>query len=151
MSAQSAQQIERLTPREREVFEDIVVGLSNREISHKLNISPRTVEVHRARIMWKIQAQNLPHLVRMALEIGKRTEQGISMATQAAQRIERLTPREREVFEDIVVGLSTGEISHKLNISRGTVKVDRAHVMRKMRAKSLSHLVRMAFAIQSEK
>jgi len=69
MSAQTAQQIERLTPREREVFEDIVAGLSNREIAQKLNISPRTVEVYRARLMLKMQAQNLPHLVRMAFAI----------------------------------------------------------------------------------
>ena len=69
MSAHTAQRVERLTPREREVFEGIVVGLSNREISHKLNISPKTVEFHRASVMRKMQAQNLPHLVRMAFAI----------------------------------------------------------------------------------
>jgi FixJ family two-component response regulator len=143
----SKQRVERLTPREREVFEDLVVGHSHRVIAANLNISPRTVEVHRARIMKKTQAQSLPHLVRMAFEIGNRTEQGNSIVIQAAPRIERLTPREREVFEDIVVGLSNKEISHKLNISHRTVEVHRAGVMRKMQAQNLPHLVRMALEI----
>ncbi len=69
MSAHAAQRIERLSPREKEVFEDLVVGHSNRAIADKLGISPRTVEVHRARVMKKMHAQSLPHLVRMAIEI----------------------------------------------------------------------------------
>lgn len=69
MSAHTAQGVERLTPREREVFEDLVVGRSNKAIADKLSISPRTVEVHRTRVMVKMQAQSLPHLVRMALAI----------------------------------------------------------------------------------
>ncbi len=69
MSAQAAQRIERLTPREKEVFEDLVVGHSNRVIATNLNISSRTVELHRAHVMKKMQAQSLPHLVRMAFAI----------------------------------------------------------------------------------
>jgi two-component system response regulator FixJ len=69
MWTHTAQGVERLTPREREVFEDIVVGRSNKAIADKLSISPRTVEVHRARVMVKMEAQSLPHLVRMAIEI----------------------------------------------------------------------------------
>ena len=69
MSAPDAQRIERLTPREREVFEDLIVGRSNRAIADKLSISPRTVEVHRACVMKKMQAQSLSHLVQMAFSI----------------------------------------------------------------------------------
>ena len=69
MSAQAAQRIERLTPREKEVFEDLVVGHSNRVIADKLSISPRTVEFHRACVMKKMRAQSLSHLVRMAFAI----------------------------------------------------------------------------------
>ena len=58
-----------MTPREREVFEQLVVGHSNKTIATKLNISPRTVEVHRARVMGKMRAQNLSHLVRMAIAL----------------------------------------------------------------------------------
>ena len=69
MSAHTAQRIEGLTPREKEVFEDLVAGHSNRVIAANLNISPRTVEVHRACVMKKMRAQSLPHLVRMAFAI----------------------------------------------------------------------------------
>ncbi len=84
MSAHASQRIDRLTPREREVFEDLVVGRSNKAIGDKLSISPRTVELHRAHVMKKMQAQSLPHLVRMALEIDKRADQNKKMATEAA-------------------------------------------------------------------
>ncbi len=59
--------MERLTPREREVLERLIVGHSNKVIAAQLGISPRTVEVHRARVMEKMQASSLSHLVRMAL------------------------------------------------------------------------------------
>ena len=150
MSAHVAQRIERLTSREKEVFEDLVVGHSNRVIADRLSISPRTVEIHRARVMKKMQAQSLPHLVRMVLEIGKRAEQNKKMAPQAAQRIERLTSREKEVFEDLVVGHSNRVIADRLSISPRTVEIHRARVMKKMQAQSLSHLVQMAFSIEAE-
>lgn len=59
-----------LTPRERDVLEGLVAGRPNKVIAHDLSISPRTVEIHRARVMEKMQADSLPHLVRMALEAG---------------------------------------------------------------------------------
>ena len=57
----------RLTAREREVLDRLVAGDSNKMIAAHLDISPRTVEVHRARVMEKMQARSLSHLVRMAL------------------------------------------------------------------------------------
>lgn len=60
----------RLTERERQVLEQLVVGHSNKAIALELGISPRTVEIHRARVMEKMQAQSLSHLVRMALAAG---------------------------------------------------------------------------------
>ena len=72
------------------------------------------------------------------------------MLAHAAQRIEGLTPREKEVFEDLVVGHSNKGIADKLSISPRTVELHRAHVMKKMQAQSLSQLVRMAFAIEAE-
>lgn len=62
--------IERLTPREREVLELLVTGYANKQIAHLLNISARTVEIHRARVMEKMDARNLSHLVRLALAAG---------------------------------------------------------------------------------
>ncbi len=57
----------RLTAREREVFERLAQGDSNKLIARALDISPRTVEVHRARVMDKLEARSLSHLVRMAV------------------------------------------------------------------------------------
>ncbi len=59
-----------LTEREREVLDGLVAGLPNKTLSYDLGISPRTVEAHRARIMDKMQARNLSHLVRLALAAG---------------------------------------------------------------------------------
>lgn len=55
-----------LSAREREVMELIVRGLHNRLIAEQLGISPRTVEVHKARVMEKLGAQNIVELVRLA-------------------------------------------------------------------------------------
>jgi len=56
-----------LTPREHEVLTQIAGGASNKEVGRCLGISPRTVEVHRARIMGKIGARNAADLVRIVL------------------------------------------------------------------------------------
>ncbi|MCH6588854.1 MAG: DNA-binding response regulator, partial [Proteobacteria bacterium] len=69
LAADAAHRMEQLTPREREVLDHLVVGHSNKAIAAKLAISPRTVEVHRARVMEKMHAQSLSHLVRMALAV----------------------------------------------------------------------------------
>jgi two-component system, LuxR family, response regulator FixJ len=56
-----------LTDRERQVLSGVVAGLPNKSIAFDLDISPRTVEVHRASVMSKMQAKSLPELVRMVL------------------------------------------------------------------------------------
>ena len=57
-----------LTPREREVLVQIASGASNKEAGRTLGISPRTIEVHRARIMEKLGAKNAADLVRIVLK-----------------------------------------------------------------------------------
>lgn len=59
-----------LTPRECEVLRQIVAGASNKQAGRTLGISPRTVEVHRARIMGKLGAKNAADLVRLVLGQG---------------------------------------------------------------------------------
>jgi DNA-binding CsgD family transcriptional regulator len=59
--------VELLTPREREVLALIVTGASNKEAGRRLDISPRTVESHRARIMEKLGARNAADLVGIVL------------------------------------------------------------------------------------
>lgn len=62
-----AARFDRLTAREREVLEQVVAGKQSKQIAYDLQISPRTVEIHRARVMLKMEARNLAHLVRMVL------------------------------------------------------------------------------------
>jgi RNA polymerase sigma factor (sigma-70 family) len=63
--AEVRRRLERLTPREREVFDLVTDGHHNREVAETLGISPRTVEVHRARIMEKLAAQRVGELFRV--------------------------------------------------------------------------------------
>lgn len=65
--AQVEERYNHLTQREREVFEAIASGDSNKEAARRLGISPRTVEIYRANVMAKMQAETLSDLVRMAL------------------------------------------------------------------------------------
>lgn len=63
--------LNQLTPRERDVFEAVVAGDSNKAAAIRLGISPRTVEIYRANVMDKMQARTLSDLVRMALLRGE--------------------------------------------------------------------------------
>jgi RNA polymerase sigma factor (sigma-70 family) len=62
-----AAKLAHLTPREREVLELVGKGLHAKEIASVLDISPRTVEVHKARLMTKLEARNVAELVRFAV------------------------------------------------------------------------------------
>jgi RNA polymerase sigma factor (sigma-70 family) len=62
-----AAKLARLTPREREVLDAVAQGLHAKEIGAALEISPRTVEVHKTRIMDKLGARNVAELVRFSL------------------------------------------------------------------------------------
>src|SRR5262249_9145250 len=62
---------EPLTRREREVLAQIVAGASNKEAGRQLGISPRTIEVHRARIMEKLGAKNAADLIRIVMSEGQ--------------------------------------------------------------------------------
>lgn len=62
-----SQRLGRLTAREREVLDCVARGLHAKEIGVELNISPRTVEVHKTRIMGKLGVRNVAELVRFAI------------------------------------------------------------------------------------
>ncbi|KPA89325.1 MULTISPECIES: response regulator transcription factor [Pseudomonas] len=68
--AQVQERIDSLTPRERDVFIPLVQGLSNREIAEHLDVSIKTIDLYRSRVMKRMQAQSLPSLVGMAIACG---------------------------------------------------------------------------------
>jgi len=62
--------LESLTDREREVLDLMTQGKQNKMIAQDLGVSPRTIEIHRARVMEKMDAQSVAELVRMMLDLG---------------------------------------------------------------------------------
>jgi two-component system, LuxR family, response regulator FixJ len=65
-----ASRIATLSPRERQVMDGLIAGLSNKQIARDYDISPRTIEVYRANVMTKMQAGSLSELVRLAIRAG---------------------------------------------------------------------------------
>lgn len=80
--------------------------------------------------------------VRMALELDKRYRAPRGQGGHILERISLLTPRERTVMDLVVSGKSNKLIALELGLSQKTIEVHRAHVMAKLRAKSLAELVR---------
>jgi two-component system response regulator FixJ len=68
--AELSKRLDTLSARERQVLEGLVAGSQNKVIAYELGISPRTVEIYRANVMTKMQADSLSQLVRMALSAG---------------------------------------------------------------------------------
>lgn len=66
-AAAVADGLEQLTPREREVLECLLEGKVNKMIARELDVSTRTVEIHRARVLHKMGVRNVPQLVRLVL------------------------------------------------------------------------------------
>ncbi|HEY0105561.1 MAG TPA: response regulator [Rhizomicrobium sp.] len=84
--------------------------------------------------------------VRRALDIGSRTRSDAAEAAAAERLLALLTPRERNVLDQLVIGRSNKVAAYELGISPRTIEIHRAHIMDKMNARSLSDLVRVALA-----
>ena len=69
--------LEALTPRELEVLDQLIAGHSNKVAAYHLGISPRTIEIHRARVMDKLRVRSLSEVVRLALAAGRRPLSGV--------------------------------------------------------------------------
>ncbi|HTP77294.1 MAG TPA: response regulator FixJ [Rhizomicrobium sp.] len=84
--------------------------------------------------------------VERALLIGHQERARLAEAKAAQELIARLTPRERNVLEKLVAGRSNKVAAYELGISPRTIEIHRANIMDKMRARSLSDVVRIALA-----
>ncbi len=73
-SVEAKAKLTNLTPREMEVLESLVAGLTNKGVAQALSISPRTVEIHRAHMMEKLQAESLSSALRIAFLAGIGTD-----------------------------------------------------------------------------
>jgi FixJ family two-component response regulator len=91
-----------------------------------------------------VDGQDLLAAIERAVARDVRDRGGEARVTEALERVQMLTPREREVFALVVTGMLNKQIAFELAISEKTVKVHRARVMEKMRAGSVAELVRLA-------
>jgi FixJ family two-component response regulator len=64
-----------LTPREREAFALVTVGLFNKQIAYELGATERTIKAHRRQVVEKLNAESLAHLVRIADQLGRAYQQ----------------------------------------------------------------------------
>lgn len=92
-ASKARQRLQALLPREREVLQRLIVRGSNKAIASDLGLSPRTVELYRARIMTKTKAASLPELIRLALLAG--IQEGPAAPGLADLAPERASPPER--------------------------------------------------------
>jgi FixJ family two-component response regulator len=88
--------------------------------------------------------QEMLHAVSRALAADRKRRVEENTVSDLRVLFESLTPREREVLVLVTAGLVNKRIAAELGVSEITVKVHRSHVMRKMRTRSLAHLVRIA-------
>ena len=91
-----------------------------------------------------VDAAALIHAVRSALQTAQARRQTIMEAAELANRLATLTPREREVMEQVVAGKLNKQIAAELGTGEQNIKLHRAHIMKKMGVQSLAELVRAA-------
>jgi FixJ family two-component response regulator len=88
--------------------------------------------------------QDMLDAVTKALDLDRRRREDEKAVSRLKYLFETLTPREREVLSLVTAGLMNKQIAGELHVSEITVKIHRGHVMKKMEARSLADLVRMA-------
>ena len=91
-----------------------------------------------------LHEQALLDAIQAGIERDRARRQEAKLVAELEERFDSLTPREREVLTLVITGLRNKQIAAQAELSEMTVKVHRSQIMRKMRAKSLVDLVRMA-------
>ena len=97
--------------------------------------------------MLRLQTQDLLDAVQLALQRDRDRRIQETVILQTRTHFEALTRREQEVFGLVTTGLMNKQVAGELGVSEITAKVHRGNVMRKMGARSLADLVRMADAL----
>lgn len=90
------------------------------------------------------EEQDLLDAVHLAIQKDRATKEKLAELREIQERVESLTPREREVFALVVTGMLNKQIAFEMGIGEKTIKVHRARVMQKMQAESFADLVRLA-------
>ncbi|MBA4805720.1 MAG: response regulator [Brevundimonas sp.] len=136
---------------------ELVRQLKARGVSHPVVVMtghadvPLAIEAMRAGVVDFIEKpfddEALLAAVRSALAQNASTSAEDAEASEFRSRLEQLTTRERQVLEGLVAGQANKAIAYDLDISPRTVEVYRANVMTKMKARSLSELVRMRLLV----
>jgi FixJ family two-component response regulator len=88
--------------------------------------------------------QDMLDAVAIAIQQDQRRREHEMMVSEVRAHFESLTPREREIMALVAAGLMSKQIAARINLSEITVKVHRSHIMRKIGARSVADLVRMA-------
>ena len=91
--------------------------------------------------------QEMLDAVALAIERDRKRREQQKTLSELQARFESLTPREREVIGLITAGLMNKQVAGEMGVTEMTVKIHRGHIMRKMQARSLADLVRMAEAL----
>jgi FixJ family two-component response regulator len=94
--------------------------------------------------------QDLLDRINHALEQDKESRSSLARRADVLQRIESLTPREKQVMALVVDGAANKVIAIDLGLSERTVEIHRAKVMEKMGARSVAHLVKLQMSLSSE-
>lgn len=138
-------------------------GLSGLDLQTELAKSKRTLSIifitGHANIPMSVQAikagavdflekpfeeQTLLDAIHLAIQKDRAAKEKLAKLSKIQERVESLTPREREVFALVVTGMLNKQIAFEMGISEKTIKAHRARVMQKMQVESLAGLVRMA-------
>lgn len=121
-----------LTPREREVGRLLHKGMSNKVIAHELGIAESTVKVRLRRLFWKLKVPNRTKAALWFDEHGECARQSADVSCDELPDVTCLTPQERNVCAQVVLGLSNKVTAHKLGISEPTVKLHLVKILSKL-------------------